>query len=281
MNIQTNIDARLWGAIQNSVESRNHKSAILDAIHFLTDIIRERSGLDGDGVALAGAAFGGSSPKLKVNQLRTESEQNEQRGIEAILRGLYQAIRNPRSHDQHVDEERDANAIILLVDYLLRVVDRSRSPFSLTIMVARILDRDFVPTDRYAKLLLNEIPRGKRLAVCREVFAHRSETEATRVRPFYRVVIGELSTDEMTELTAMVSDELRQTTEHNTITFAVKAFPKELWTQLDEVARLRIEHKLIRSVKDGRYDKERDRCIDGALGTWITNIMEVMTLRTI
>lgn len=277
MNLETKIDSRLWTAIQNSAEARNYKSAILDSIHLLTDVIRERSGLDGDGVSLVGAAFGGSSPKLKVNHMRTESEQNEQKGIEAMLRGLYQAIRNPRSHDQRIDEERDAHAIVLLVDYLLRVVDRSRSPFSLPTMVARILDSDFVPTVRYSKLLVNEIPRGKRLAACREVFARRAETVATRIRPFYHVILGDLPADELMAFADMISDELRQTSDFNTITFSLKAFPEDMWLRLDEIARLRIEHKLITSVREGRFSA--GRCSEGALGTWITNIAKVMILK--
>jgi uncharacterized protein (TIGR02391 family) len=97
MNLETTIQPRLWDVIRASIESRNFSAAVLDAIHFLSDVIRERSGLEGDGVALIGAAFGGNSPKLKVNRLQTESEQNVQRGVESLLRGVFQAIRNPRS----------------------------------------------------------------------------------------------------------------------------------------------------------------------------------------
>lgn len=122
MNLETKLGPRLWEAVRASLEARNFTGAILDGIHLLSDVIRERSGLEGDGVSLVGAAFGGSSPKLKVNRMQTESEQNEQRGVEALLRGLYQAIRNPRSHGTHRDDERDADAILLFVDYLLRVV---------------------------------------------------------------------------------------------------------------------------------------------------------------
>lgn len=93
MNLETTIQPRLWDVIRASIESRNFSAAVLDAIHFLSDVIRERSGLEGDGVALIGAAFGGNSPKLKVNRLQTESEQNVQRGVESLLRGIFQAVR--------------------------------------------------------------------------------------------------------------------------------------------------------------------------------------------
>ncbi len=130
MNLETRLDQRLWDAVRTSIEARSFSAAVLDAIHALSDLIRGRSGLEGDGVALVGAAFGGSSPKLKVNRPQTESEQNTQKGIEALLRGVYQAIRNRRSHGTQQDDERDAVAIILFLDYLLRVVDQSWTPFS-------------------------------------------------------------------------------------------------------------------------------------------------------
>ena len=130
MNLDTSLEPRLWEAVRANVETRKFTGAILDAIYLLSDVIRERSGLEGDGVSLVGLAFGGSSPKLMVNRLQTESDQNVQRGVEALLRGLYQAIRNPRSHGPTQDDERDATALLMFVDYLLRVVDKTRSPFS-------------------------------------------------------------------------------------------------------------------------------------------------------
>ena len=76
INIETALDNRLWKAIQSSCEKENYTGAILDSIHFLGDLIREKSGLEVDGVALVGQAFGGDSPKLKVGKLQTESGRN-------------------------------------------------------------------------------------------------------------------------------------------------------------------------------------------------------------
>jgi uncharacterized protein (TIGR02391 family) len=103
MNLESKIEERLWKMIQNSYEDRNYTGAIHDAIYFLSDLIREKSGLESDGVSLIGQAFGGKSPKLKVNKLQSESDKNIQAGIAQILRGIYQAIRNPRSHEKYND----------------------------------------------------------------------------------------------------------------------------------------------------------------------------------
>jgi uncharacterized protein (TIGR02391 family) len=186
MNLETRLESHLWESIRTSYEVRNYTAAILDASHFLSDLIRECAGLEGDGVALVGEAFGGKTPRLKVNRLQTESEQNVQKGIEALLRGIYQAIRNPRSHGRHVDEEKDAVAIILFIDYLVRIVGQSQAPFSLPVFVGRVLDQDFVPKKRYAELLVSRIPENKRLATCLEVFSRRSEADGKKSLLFFR-----------------------------------------------------------------------------------------------
>ena len=55
MNLQTKLDARLWEAIRSTYDARNFSASILDAIHFLSELIRERSGLEGDGANLVGS----------------------------------------------------------------------------------------------------------------------------------------------------------------------------------------------------------------------------------
>lgn len=62
INLQVNIDERLWAAIENPYQSGNYSGAVVDAVHFISAVIRDRTGLDGDGQELIGKAFGGPSP---------------------------------------------------------------------------------------------------------------------------------------------------------------------------------------------------------------------------
>src|ERR1035438_7991821 len=125
LNLETRLDSRLWRSVESSCQSGNYSAAILDSIHFLGELIREKSGLEGDGVALVGQAFGGKNPKLKLSRLQTETDWNIQNGAEQLLRGLYQGIRNPRSHEKYTDSVEDAEAIMVFVSYLVRLIDRS------------------------------------------------------------------------------------------------------------------------------------------------------------
>jgi hypothetical protein len=88
-----------------------------------------------------------------------------------------------------------------------------------------------------------------------------------------------MSDDDKNELWALVSDELRQTDEDATIRFVLSGFPPAIWPQLNEIARLRIEHKLIRSIKEGRWLGKQKKTGGGGLGTWASNIIEHFTLK--
>jgi uncharacterized protein (TIGR02391 family) len=155
MNLQTHIQNNLWLAIQSTYETGNYSHAILDAIHYLSNVLREKTGVDGDGATLVGQALGGDSPRLRINKLQTETEKNEQRGFENILRGIYQAIRNPRSHEQIGDSQDNADAIIYFVNYILGIIEKSEEPFVLTKFISRVFDPDFYKTQRYVELLVD------------------------------------------------------------------------------------------------------------------------------
>jgi uncharacterized protein (TIGR02391 family) len=140
MNLQTHIRDALWSAIQSTYQAGNYSHAILDAMHHLSNILRDKTGVDGDGAALVGQALGGDSPRLRINRLQTETERNEHRGIENILRGMYQAIRNPRSHEQVEDSQETANSIIYFIDYLLGIIEKSQEPYSISRFITRVFD---------------------------------------------------------------------------------------------------------------------------------------------
>ena len=82
MNLETRLPADLWDAVRMNYEKRNFKGAILDSFYFLSDLLRKKSGAEGDGAVLIGQALGGATPKIKLNRLQSESEWNVQKGVE-------------------------------------------------------------------------------------------------------------------------------------------------------------------------------------------------------
>lgn len=277
MNIETRIDKRLWAAVQQSYESRNYSAAILDAVYFLTSVIREKSGLEGDGVALVGQAFGGADPPLKVNRLQTESEINVQKGIEQLLRGLYQAVRNPRSHDKHTDVVEDADALIVFVDYLLRTIDLSKSAFTKTDFLKKVFDEDFVGSDRYAQLLVDQIPPKYLTEIFIEAFRQKESGNGANLAFFFHALWRKLGRDDHVHLCHLITQELETTESAQTIGVTIQIMPKECWLQYGEAARLRIENKLVKAVEAGFY--KDGKCVRGTLGTWANRIHHYFSLK--
>jgi uncharacterized protein (TIGR02391 family) len=128
LNLSSTINERLWTAIRGTYEAGNYSGAILDSIYFLSDVIRDKSGLESDGLQLVGSAFSGANPIIKINSLHTQSDQDEQKGIHFLLMGIYSAIRNPRSHEKRIDTVETADAIIYFVDYIHGLIDKLTLP---------------------------------------------------------------------------------------------------------------------------------------------------------
>ena len=74
----------------------NYFHAVLEATKSVTEKIRRRTGLQGDGASLVDAAFGkGPSPfpLLAFNSLHTDSERSEHTGLMNLLKGTLRSSR--------------------------------------------------------------------------------------------------------------------------------------------------------------------------------------------
>jgi len=279
MNLETRLNTRMWEAIQSSYEKRDFTGAIKDAIYFLSDVIREKSGLEGDGVALVGQAFGGKMPKLKINKLQTENEQNIQSGVEQLLRGLYQAVRNPRSHEKYSDSQEDADTLILFVNYLLKFIDQSKSLFDKTDFMARVFDPAFPEHMQYGRILVAKIPEKDRFGVLIDVFRQKEKGQGKRLKVFIASMLEVLKPDEVLEFHQIISEELEATNDEGTMRTIIHIMPRESWANYTQLAKIRIETKLIQSITEDLYDADNDKCLAGSFGAWATGICQYFTLK--
>jgi len=280
MNLETKPDPRLWDAIRATYETRNFTGAISDAMYFVSDLIRERTGLESDGTSLVGQAFGGSAPRLKVSPLQTDSDWNVQKGVEQLLRGMYQAIRNPRSHGKLTDSEEDSQAIILFINYLVKLIGQSKSPFSKLDFIARVFDADFVASSRYADLLVSEIPPKKRLEVFLDVYAAKGDGDGSKLSFFFASVLKQLTDEDKQAVYDCISRELRVTDDETVVIKIIRSFEPRIWPNLEESSRLRIENKLIQSIKKGSYVRATKTCRTGSFGTWGRRLFTYFTLKS-
>ena len=278
MNLQTHIKHSLWVAISKAYETENYNHAILDAMHRLSDVLRERSGLSEDGNQLVGQALGGNSPVLRINRLQTQSEKDTQKGLEQILRGLYMGIRNPRSHEQIEDTKETADSIIYFINYLLGILDESREPFTISDFLERVFDEDFVKSRVYAELLVEEIPLSKRLDTLIEIYRKKDEGSAENIKYITNEVLKHLPDEQTTDFLRVVSEELKTTSDILDMRITLHILPSEMWPQISKTARLRIENKLINSIKEGSVNIN-DGLRGGAFGTWAQSFLDFFLLK--
>ena len=252
MRIRDEINQELWRIISRSYEAELYSSSILEAVHYLSDLIREKANAEGDGIELINRAFGSTSPRIKINRLETETEKSEQKGVEFLLRGLYQAIRNPRSHEQITDDQQTANAIILFVNYLADIVGHAKA-FSVEEWIKRVVDPDFVASERYAQLLVAEIPQNKYLDALIVIYRNKNRSTVQKLRKIFdELYVRVLASGKTDDFASVVSEELKLEQNENTIAMSLQLIPPDLWPKLDEVSRIRIEHKLVRAIQKGK-----------------------------
>lgn len=268
MNIESKVNTSLWIAIKSNYTLENYTGAILDSIYYIAELIRDKSGLETDGVSLIGQAFGGNNPKIRVNKLQSETEKNIQKGICSILIGLFQSVRNPRSHEKYNDCQHDADAIILFINYLYTIIEDSKTLFSEVDFMDRVFDLNFVESDHYANLIVMEIPFRKRYDILVRVFKMRTKGDCTKLKYFFSALLEKISIEELNDFYDIVSDELKTESKEIAIRSVIQLLPIENWMMLSEVTRLRVENIILNSIKEGEYHY---KCIKGSLGTWVND----------
>lgn len=271
MILKDEIDIELWNAIKKNYEAGNYTGSISDSVIALTNIIRNKTGLEGDGVNLIGNAFGGENPRIKLNKLQTDSEKDAQRGIADILRGIYTGIRNPRSHDAITDEKDTADAIIIFINYLLKLIDKSKLSFDEDSFMARIFDPYYVRSREYSDLLVADIPKRQRANIAIATVLRKNEGNIYSLGHFLSSLLSKLDAAELSRVFQVISDELRTTTEITDIRYLVHMCPGNYWPQINPAVRIRIESILYEDFSNGTYYPDRRECgPKGALATWLT-----------
>ena len=267
MSIESSCDERLWASVRKSYEERNYSATILNGIQFLGDFIRDKTGLTSDGMTLIGEAFGSNKPKLKVNRFETETDKSIQSGIEHLVRGIYRAFRNPRSHETIADSSNDADTVLMLVSYLLKVIGQAKAQFEKSSFIQRVFDPEFVETDHYATLLIAEVPAKYRFDLMVDIYRDRLTGSARKLRYTVCALWKVLSDEAKDEFAAVVSYDLNRI-DKTELALLIALLPKALWPHCSDVSRMRTETLLINAIKVGAYDIRKQECTAGHLGSW-------------
>lgn len=278
MDLNDILSEDIYSVIKNKYDNQLYSDAILDSIKYLTNIIREKSKVGGDGAGLIGQAFGGQSPKIKINKMATTSEIDEQKGYEQILRGIYCGIRNPRSHEQYQDVKEVADPIIIFINYLAEMIKSTKSYFQLEEYKNRVFDPLFVEREDYAEMLVNEIPSDEIVNTSISILQDRNRGESEKLDIYFKALFNKMDRSQYGSLMKSISNELKIAQQNNDIVSIVRLIEPKFWPILDDDVKIRIENVIIESVREGYYDMY-EGIKKGHLGTWARDIGEYFKLR--
>jgi uncharacterized protein (TIGR02391 family) len=106
----------------------HYSQATFEAFKHLDNKVRDISGINESGLKLMMAAFSHENPKIKLNNLVTESDVDEQSGFRFIFAGSMSGIRNPRGHDIRTDPIDVCLDHLSLASVLLRTFEKRKWP---------------------------------------------------------------------------------------------------------------------------------------------------------
>ena len=117
----------LHQACRSLFRSGHYAEAVRMAFTYLDNIVREKSGhAEKDGADLMRFVFSADKPLLKLNDLETRSDRNEQQGYMQMLAGAMTAIRNPRSHEYDLtDRPEEALEMLVMANHFIRVLNKA------------------------------------------------------------------------------------------------------------------------------------------------------------
>lgn len=96
---ERNIHPAIAKVSQKLFDNGHYSQATFEAFKFIDKTVSTISGIKDSGYKLMMAAFSDTAPKIKLTNLATPSEVDEQKGFRFIFAGSASAIRNPRGHE--------------------------------------------------------------------------------------------------------------------------------------------------------------------------------------
>lgn len=81
----------------------HYSQATFEAFKLVDNKVKALSGVAESGQKLMMAAFDVGNPRIRLNELKTESDKDEQGGYRFMFAGSMSAIRNPRGHEIKID----------------------------------------------------------------------------------------------------------------------------------------------------------------------------------
>lgn len=265
---QLGLEQEILEAVIGNINSSSYTDGVRSAFIVLTTYIREISGEDGDGVGLIGEAFGKSTPKIQLAaDIKTTTGNSIQQGIQSILRGMYQAFRNPRNHELYQDDEETGIRLILMIDTLLKFIKKNKVDyFNEEEFFKRILDPHFPKNSVYAYNVVAEIPDKYKFSIFIKALDNilvEGAGVSYTIFALYRVFNQETLKQAAEEIAIRTRNLTIDSYELKRFIFVLRS---DMWTLINKVDRIRLENMIIQDLKEGKISPNEETGILGALG---------------
>ena len=139
------------------------------------------------------------------------------------------------------------------------------------------MDSGFVENERYAQVLVSEVPVNRRSDVLVALYKNRASFDVRKLRYLIKQLLSLLDEAQLEQYLATVSRQLRTANEESEIRTSLQMLRPDLWPRVHEAARLRIENKLIQDLNVGKI--KWGGKTTGALATWAGSYLKNFELR--
>ena len=125
---ERNVHTKIHGTSKKLFDDGHYAQATFEAYKLLDKEVSALAKISESGVKLMMKAFSEHSPLIKLNDLVSTSEKDEQEGYKFLFSGSVMAIRNPRGHEYGViDSPTDCLDHLSLASLLLRRLEHARA----------------------------------------------------------------------------------------------------------------------------------------------------------
>ena len=125
---ERNIHPDIAGVSLKLFDNGHYAQATFEAFKFIDNQVKLTSGIEDTGFSLMMNAFSETNPRIKLTDLVSMSDKDEQKGFRYIFAGAAAGIRNPRGHDNRIDSIDLCLDHLSLASVLLRALGNRRAP---------------------------------------------------------------------------------------------------------------------------------------------------------
>lgn len=125
---ERNIHPDIAGVSMKLFDDGHYAQATFEAFKYIDNQVKVISGIEDTGFNLMMNAFNETGPKIKLTNLKTMSDKDEQKGFRYIFAGIMSGIRNPRGHDNRADPIDLCLDHLSVASVLLRTLEARRTP---------------------------------------------------------------------------------------------------------------------------------------------------------